>query len=150
MSFEEDALTYHSSGRKGKIEVVSTKPCYTQRDLALAYTPGVAEPCKKIAQNPDKVYDYTTKGNLVAVITKAALINALLVTGKKANEVKVVFNGGGAAAIACAKLFVSLGVSYKNLIMCDTKGVIYKGRVEGLNKYKAEFAVDTNARTLKD
>jgi len=249
MSFEEDALTYHSSGRKGKIEVVSTKPCYTQRDLALAYTPGVAEPCKQIAQHPDKVYDYTTKGNLVAVITNgsavlglgnigaaagkpvmegkgilfkrfadidvfdielnsqdpdqiinairlleptfgginledirapecfyieeelkktmnipvfhddqhgtaiisgAAFINALEVTGKKAAEVKVVFNGGGAAAIACAKLFVSLGVTYKNLIMCDTKGVIYKGRTEGLNKYKAEFAVETNARTLKD
>jgi malate dehydrogenase (oxaloacetate-decarboxylating)(NADP+) len=249
MSFEEDALKYHSSGRKGKIEVISTKPCYTQRDLALAYTPGVAEPCKKIAQHPEMVYDYTAKGNLVAVITNgsavlglgnigpaagkpvmegkgilfkrfadidvfdielnsqdpqelvnairlmeptfgginledikapecffieeelkktmnipvfhddqhgtaiisgAAFINALELTKKKAKDVKVVFNGGGAAAIACAKLFVNLGVQLKNLIMCDTKGVIYAGRTEGMNKYKAEFAVETTARTLKD
>ena len=85
-----------------------------------------------------------------AIISGAAFINALEITGKKAKEVKVVFNGGGAAAIACAKLFVNLGVTYKNLIMCDTKGVIYKGRTDGLNKYKAEFAVETNARTLKD
>ena len=249
MSFEEDALTYHTTGRKGKIEVISSKPCYTQRDLALAYTPGVAEPCKQIAKNPDKVYEYTTKGNLVAVITNgtavlglgnigpaagkpvmegkgilfkrfadidvfdieldsqdpdqiinavklleptfgginledikapecfyieeelkkkmtipvfhddqhgtaiisgAAFINALHITGKKAKDCKVVFNGGGAAAIACAKLFVNLGVTYKNLIMCDTKGVIYKGRTEGMNKYKSEFAIETEARTLKD
>ncbi|MDZ4678357.1 MAG: NADP-dependent malic enzyme [Oligoflexia bacterium] len=249
MSFEDDALTYHSSGRKGKVEVVSTKPCYTQRDLALAYTPGVAEPCKRIAQNPDLVYEYTAKGNLVGVITNgtavlglgnigpaagkpvmegkgvlfkrfadidvfdievntqdpeefvraiklleptfgginledikapecfyieeelkktmnipvfhddqhgtaiisgAAFINALIVTNKKAEDVHVVFSGGGAAAIACAKLFLSLGVQKKNLLMCDSKGVIYKGRTEGINKYKEEFIVDTKARTLKD
>ncbi len=249
MSFENDALAYHSSGRKGKIEVISSKPCYTQRDLALAYTPGVAEPCKVIAKNPEKVYEYTSKGNLVAVITNgtavlglgnigpaagkpvmegkgilfkrfadidvfdleldtqdsdefinavrlleptfgginledlkapecfyieeelkrtmnipifhddqhgtaiisgAAFINALEITGKKAADCKVVFSGGGAAAIACAKLFVTLGVQHKNLIMCDSKGVIYKGRGEGINKYKEEFMVDTKARTLKD
>lgn len=249
MSFEKDALHYHSSGRKGKIEVISSKPCYTQRDLALAYTPGVAEPCKGIAKDPDKVYDYTSRGNLVAVITNgtavlglgnigplagkpvmegkgvlfkrfadidvfdieidtqdpekfvqavklleptfgginledikapecfyieealkktmnipvfhddqhgtaiisgAAFINALEITGKKASEVRVVFSGGGAAAIACAKLFCNLGVQHKNLIMCDSKGVIYKGRTEGMNKYKEEFMVDTKARTLKD
>lgn len=248
-SFEKDALNYHSSGRKGKIEVISSKPCSTQRDLALAYTPGVAVPCIKIAKNPESAYEYTAKGNLVAVITNgsavlglgnigalagkpvmegkgvlfkrfadidvfdievdssdpeefvkavsmleptfgginledikapecfyieeelkkklqipvfhddqhgtaiisgAAFINALLITGKKASEVRVVFSGGGAAAIACAKLFVSLGVKYENLIMCDTKGVIYKGRTDGLNKYKAEFASDTKARTLTE
>ncbi len=249
MPFEKDALEYHSSGRKGKIEVVSTKPCFTSRDLSLAYTPGVAEPCKAIAKDEEKVYEYTTKGNLVAVISNgtavlglgnigpyagkpvmegkgilfkrfadidvfdieldtqdpvkfveavrllqptfgginledikapecfyieeelkkimkipvfhddqhgtaiisgAAFINALEITGKKADEVKVVFNGGGAAAIACAKLFVSLGVQYKNLLMCDTKGVIYKGRTEGMNKYKEIFAAETARRTLTD
>ncbi|MBK9294145.1 MAG: NADP-dependent malic enzyme [Oligoflexia bacterium] len=249
MPIEKDALEYHSTGRKGKIEVVSSKPCFTQRDLSLAYTPGVAEPCKAIAQNQDKVYDYTTKGNLVAVISNgtavlglgnigphagkpvmegkgilfkrfadidvfdlelntqnsdefinavslleptfgginledikapecfyieeelkkrmkipvfhddqhgtaiisgAAFINALEITKKKASEIKVVFNGGGAAAIACAKLFISLGVKHKNLIMCDTKGVIYKGRPDGMNKYKDEFATDQKARTLTD
>src|ERR1019366_7489551 len=77
MPFEEDALTYHSSGRKGKIEVISSKPCYTQRDLALAYTPGLAEPCKEIAKDPAKVYDYTTKGNLVAVITNGTAVLGL-------------------------------------------------------------------------
>lgn len=249
MPFEKDALNYHSSGRKGKLEVISSKPCFTQRDLSLAYTPGVAEPCKAIAKDQEKVYEYTTKGNLVAVISNgtavlglgnigphagkpvmegkgvlfkrfadidvfdleldtqdpdefikavslleptfgginledikapecfyieeelkkkmkipvfhddqhgtaiisgAAFINALEITKKKASDVKVVFNGGGAAAIACAKLFVSLGVKHKNLIMCDTKGVIFKGRTDGMNKYKEEFANDTKARTLTD
>lgn len=249
MPFEQDALTYHSSGRKGKIEVTPSKPCFTQRDLSLAYTPGVAEPCKVIASDDDKVYEYTTKGNLVAVISNgtavlglgnigphaskpvmegkgilfkrfadidvfdielgtqdpeefvkavqlleptfggvnledikapecfyieealkktmqipvfhddqhgtaiisgAAFINALEITHKKAGEVKVVFSGGGAAAIACAKLFVNLGVKHSNLIMCDSKGVIFKGRTEGMNKYKDEFAVETKARTLKE
>lgn len=249
MPFEDDALTYHSSGRKGKIEVVSSKPCYTQRDLSLAYTPGVAQPCIQIAKDEDKVYDYTAKGNLVAVITNgsavlglgnigasagkpvmegkgvlfkrfadidvfdlelntqdpqemvnaiklleptfgginledikapecffveeelkkimnipvfhddqhgtaiisgAAFINALEITGKKASQVKVVFNGGGAAAIACAKLFLSLGVVKENLAMCDSKGVIYKGRTDGMNKYKEEFAIQTKARSLRD
>jgi malate dehydrogenase (oxaloacetate-decarboxylating)(NADP+) len=249
MSFEDDALTYHSSGRKGKIEVVSSKPCYTQRDLSLAYTPGVAQPCIEIAKDENKIYDYTAKGNLVAVITNgsavlglgnigaaagkpvmegkgvlfkrfadidvfdlelntqdpqemvnaiklleptfgginledikapecffieeelkkimkipvfhddqhgtaiisgAAFINALEITGKKASQVKVVFNGGGAAAIACAKLFLSLGVAKENLVMCDSKGVIYRGRTEGMNKYKEEFAVQTKARSLRD
>ncbi|MCC6277071.1 MAG: NADP-dependent malic enzyme [Oligoflexia bacterium] len=249
MSFNKDALHYHSNGRKGKIEVVPSKPCSTQRDLSLAYTPGVAEPCKVIAQRPETVYDFTAKGNLVAVISNgtavlglgnigplagkpvmegkgvlfkrfadidvfdieldtadsdkfidavsileptfgginledikapecfyieeelkkrmnipvfhddqhgtaiisgAAFINALEITKKKAKDVRVVFSGGGAAAIACAKLFVGLGVQYDNLIMCDSKGVIYKGRTDGMNKYKEEFAVQTKARTLKD
>src|SRR5580704_11181335 len=93
MSFEEDSLTYHSSGRKGKIEVISSKPCYTQRDLALAYTPGVAEPCKQIAKFPDKVYDYTTKGNLVAVITNGSAVLGLGNIGPAAG--KPVMEGKG-------------------------------------------------------
>src|SRR5579864_4331479 len=245
----EDALEYHSSAPAGKIAVTPTKPCRTQRDLSLAYTPGVAVPCLEIERDPSLAYKYTAKGNLVAVVSNgtavlglgnigaqagkpvmegkavlfkrfadidvfdielntenpdeiirtcqileptfgginledikapecfyieeelkktmnipvfhddqhgtaiisgAAFINALEITGKKANQVKVVFNGGGAAAIACAKLFVSLGVKLENLIMCDSKGVIYKGRTEGMNKYKEQFAVQTKARSLRD
>ena len=246
---KEDALEYHSSGRKGKIEVVTTKPCITQRDLSLAYTPGVAEPCREIEKDPSKVFEYTAKGNLVAVISNgtavlglgdigpeagkpvmegkgvlfkvfadidvfdialrskdvdeiiricevleptfggvnledikgpecfyieealkkkltipvfhddqhgtaiisgAALINAVDVAGKKLEEVKVVFNGAGASGIACAKFHISLGVKKENLIMCDSKGVIYKGRSEGMNVFKEEFASDTKARTLAE
>lgn len=247
--FDKAALDYHSSTPAGKVEVNSSKPCNTERDLALAYSPGVAAPCKEIAKNPDAVYDYTTKGNLVAVITNgtavlglgdigpaagkpvmegkgvlfkqfaginvfdlelqtksvdefcaavrtleptfgginledikapecfeieerlkkemnipvfhddqhgtaiisgAALMNACHITGRKMSDVKVVMNGAGAASVSCAKIFVALGVSPKNLVMCDSKGVIYKGRTEGMNKYKQEFAVETSARTLTD
>lgn len=249
MSFEDEALRYHSNGRKGKIEVISSKPFVTQRDLSLAYTPGVAEPCKEIAKDVNKAYDYTAKGNLVAVITNgsavlglgnigpeagkpvmegkgvlfkrfadidvfdieinakdpdefievckrleptfgginledikapecfrieqelkktmnipvfhddqhgtaiisaAAFINALHITGKKASKVKVVYSGGGAAAVACAKLFLTLGVKEENLLMCDSRGVIYKGRTEGMNQYKEEFARETKHRTLQE
>ncbi len=246
---KEDALEYHSKGRKGKIEVVNTKPCITQRDLSMAYTPGVAEPCREIEKNPDLVYEYTAKGNLVAVVSNgtavlglgdigpaagkpvmegkgvlfkrfadvdvfdleldtkdpdeiirvceileptfgginledikapecfyveetlkkklnipvfhddqhgtaiisgAALLNALELTGKKIDQIKVVVNGAGAAGIACAKFYISLGVKKKNIIMCDSKGVIYKGRTKGMNPYKEEFAVETDKRTLAD
>ncbi len=246
---KNDALNYHSEGRKGKIEVKSTKPCATQRDLSLAYTPGVAEPCREIEKNPEDAYKYTAKGNLVAVVTNgsavlglgnigplagkpvmegkgvlfkrfgdvdvfdielnsqnpediiqacklleptfgginledikapdcfhieetlieemnipvfhddqhgtaiisgAALINALEIVNKKIEEVKVVFNGAGAAGIACAKLYVALGVSKKNILLCDSRGVIYKGREKGMNKYKEDFAVETEARTLEE
>lgn len=249
MATDKDALDYHSQHPPGKVEVVSSKPCNTDRALSLAYSPGVAAPCKEIFKDPDKVYDYTTKGNLVAVITNgtavlglgdigplagkpvmegkgilfkqfaninvfdlelncrtvdefcntvkaleptfgginledikapecfeieerlkkemnipvfhddqhgtaiisgAALINACEITGRKMSEVKVVMNGAGAASISCARIFIALGVNPKNLIMCDSKGVIYKGRTEGMNRYKAEFAVETNARTLAD
>ena len=240
----EEALEYHSRGRKGKIEVVPTKPCRTQRDLSLAYSPGVAEPCLEIAKDPENVYEYTARGNLVAVISNgtavlglgnigparrqaghgregrplqalrrhrrlrhrdgrrgaerasstrspgssrpsagstsrtsrrrsasrsrkrsrsamkipvfhddqhgtaiisaAALLNALEVVGKKIDEVKVVFVGAGAAAIACARLYMSYGVRRENLLMVDKAGVIYKGRTGGdMNPYKAAFAVDT-------
>jgi malate dehydrogenase (oxaloacetate-decarboxylating)(NADP+) len=247
--FSKKALEYHSSGRPGKVEVVATKPFLSSRDLAKAYSPGVAAPCLEIAKDPENAFKYTAKGNLVAVISNGSavlglgnigalagkpvmegkgilfkrfadidvfdievnestvegmvrvvesleptfgginledikapecfeierqlvekmnipvfhddqhgtaiictsgFINALDLSKKKLKDVKVVFSGAGAASIACARLFIKMGVKKKNLIMCDSKGVIYKGRKEGMNKYKAEFAVDTKARTLGD
>jgi len=249
MSKRMDALDYHSMGRKGKIEVVATKPCQTAADLALAYSPGVAEPCLAIQQNPKDAYHYTAKGNLVAVvsngtavlglgnlgalaskpvmegkgilfkrfadidvfdieldtenpdeiikacqlmgptfgginledikapecfyieeelkktmnipvfhddqhgtaiISSAALLNALFLVGKKIEDIRIVVNGAGASANSCAKLAIALGVQPNNMIMCDTKGVIYKGRVEGMNPYKELFAADTPFRTLEE
>jgi len=246
---KQDALDYHSQGRRGKIEVVPSKPCQTQRDLSLAYTPGVAEPCRDIHANPDDAYLYTAKGNLVAVVSNgtavlglgnigalagkpvmegkgvlfkrfadidvfdielktqdpddiikavelleptfgginledikapecfyieeqlkktmnipvfhddqhgtaiisgAALLNALELTGKKIEDVKIVFSGAGAAGIACAKHYEKLGARRKNMILVDTKGIVYKGRKEGMNPYKEYFAVDTDRRTLDD
>ncbi len=246
---KEEALEYHSRDRKGKLEVVATKPCLTQRDLSLAYTPGVAEPCREIARDPDQVYEYTAKGNLVAVVTNgtavlglgdigplagkpvmegkgvlfkrfadidvfdievnskdpddvirvcqlleptfggvnledikapecfyieetlketlnipvfhddqhgtaiisgAALLNAVELQGKKIEDVKIVINGAGAAGIACAELYLLLGVKKENIIMCDSKGVIYKGRKERMNKYKERWAVETDLRTLEE
>ncbi|MDY0383912.1 NADP-dependent malic enzyme [Trichlorobacter sp.] len=249
MAKTKGALEYHSMGRKGKIEVVSTKPCLTAEDLSLAYSPGVADPCLEIEKNPDDVYKYTAKGNLVAVISNgtavlglgnlgalaskpvmegkgilfkrfadidvfdielntenpdeiikacqlleptfgginledikapecfyieeelkktmqipvfhddqhgtaiissAALINALKLVGKKIEDIRIVVNGAGASANSCAKLAIALGVKPNNMIMCDTKGVIYKGRTEGMNPYKALFAADTPFRTLEE
>ena len=246
---KQEALDYHSRGKKGKIEVVATKPCLTQRDLSLAYTPGVADPCLEINANPELVYEYTAKGNLVAVVSNgtavlglgdigpeagkpvmegkgvlfkrfadidvfdielrsksvediikcvqmleptfgginledikapecfyieealkksmnipvfhddqhgtaiisgAALINAVELAGKKLSEVKVVFNGAGASANACANLHIRLGVTKANIIMCDTKGVIYKGRTTGMNEFKEAFMVETDRRTLAE
>lgn len=249
MITKEQALRYHSEGRKGKVEVVSTKPCVTQTDLSLAYTPGVAEPCREIHQSPDKIWEYTSRGNLVAVISNgtavlglgdigadagkpvmegkgvlfkrfadvdvfdielnthnadeiiravqlmeptfgginledikapecftieetlkktmkipvfhddqhgtaiisgAALLNALEIIGKDIRQVKVVFNGAGASGIACANYYLSLGVERRNLILCDTKGVVYAGRKENMNPYKAKLAAETKARTLAE
>ena len=246
---KQDALDYHKLGRFGKIEVTPTKPCATQRDLSLAYTPGVAEPCLEIEKNPDDAYIYTAKGNLVAVVSNgtavlglgdigalagkpvmegkgvlfkrfadidvfdieldthnsddiikavklleptfgginledikapecfyieeelkkimnipvfhddqhgtaiisgAALLNGLEIVNKKIDKVKIVFSGAGAAGIACAKLYESLGVKRENIVLVDTKGVVYKGRKEGMNPYKEHFAVDTEGRTLAD
>ena len=246
---KQDALDYHCGARPGKVEVVSTKPCRTQRDLSLAYTPGVAVPCLEIQKNPKDVFKYTAKGNLVAVVTNgtavlglgdigamagkpvmegkgvlfkrfadidvfdieldthnpdeivrtcqlleptfgginledikapecfyieetlrrtmkipvfhddqhgtaiisgAALVNALELTGKRIDEVKVVINGAGAAGIACAEHYIHLGVTRENITMLDTKGVIYKGRTEGMNPYKERFAKDTSLRTLAE
>jgi len=246
---KQDALDYHSQGRRGKIEVIATKPCQTQRDLSLAYTPGVAEPCRQIEANPDDVYLYTAKGNLVAVVSNgtavlglgdigalagkpvmegkgvlfkrfadvdvfdielnshdpdeiikavlmleptfgginledikapecfyieetlkslmhipvfhddqhgtaiisgAALLNGLEIVGKKIGQVRVVFSGAGAAGIACAKLYERLGAKHENVMLVDTKGIVYKGRKEGMNPYKDYFAVETDKRTLAD
>lgn len=245
----EDALEYHSTSPAGKIAVSPTKPCRTQRDLSLAYTPGVAVPCLEIERDPSLAYKYTAKGNLVAVVSNgtavlglgnigalagkpvmegkgvlfkrfadidvfdielntldpeevirtcqileptfgginledikapecfhieeelrktmkipvfhddqhgtaiisgAGLVNALEIAGKKIGDVKVVFNGAGASAISCASHYVNLGVRVENIVMCDTKGVIYEGRKEGMNAYKARFASKTKARTLTE
>lgn len=249
MSLYQDALEYHSKGRKGKIEVVPSKSVATQHDLSLAYSPGVAEPCRMIAEKEDQIYEYTAKGNLVAVISNgtavlglgnigphaakpvmegkgvlfkkfadidvfdieldasnpddviracemleptfgginledikapecfyieetlrkklkipvfhddqhgtavisgAAFLNALELVKKKIEDVKVVFCGGGAASIACANLYVNLGVRLENIIMTDVHGVIYKGREKDMNPYKERFAVDTKKRTVAE
>jgi malate dehydrogenase (oxaloacetate-decarboxylating)(NADP+) len=246
---KEDALEYHSSPTPGKLAVVPTKACRTQRDLSLAYTPGVATPCLEIERDPSLIYKYTGKGNLVAVVTNgtavlglgnigagagkpvmegkgvlfkrfadidvfdielatedpkeiiravqlleptfgginledikapecfeieeelkrtmkipvfhddqhgtaiisgAAMVNAVELTGKPLDAVKVVFNGAGASGISCAEHYIRLGVKRENITMCDTKGVIYKGRKDGMNKYKERFARETDARTLAD
>ena len=245
---EEEALEFHSRGRPGKIEIVATKPMATQRDLALAYSPGVAVPVRAIAENPGCAYDYTAKGNLVAVIsngtailglgnlgalaskpvmegkavlfkrfadvdaidievktedaqrfidcvellepsfgginlediaapdcfiieqtlrermnipvfhddqhgtaiiTAAGLINACFLTNRKLAEIKVVVNGAGAAAIACTELVKAMGVHGDNVIMCDRKGVIHKGRSD-LDQWKSAHAVETDKRTLAE
>lgn len=245
---KQEALDYHSSGRKGKVEVVCTKDFNNQKDLSLAYTPGVAEPCLKIKAETNKVYDYTAKGNLVAVISNgtavlglgdigpeaskpvmegkgllfkvfadvdifdieinekdpqklieivrsleptfgginledikapecfiieeelkktmnipvfhddqhgtaiisgAALLNALKIANKKIENAKIVFNGAGAAGISCARLFVSLGAKKNNIILCDSKGVVRNDNA-GNNIYKQEFATSLDIKTLKE
>ena len=245
---DKEALDFHIKGKSGKIEINSSKPLTTKRDLSLAYSPGVAAPVKEIAKNPDSAYDYTSKGNLVAVIsdgsailglgnlgslaskpvmegksvlfkrfadidsidieidnnnpnaiietiknisgtfgginlediaapncfiieqklkemldipifhddqhgtaiiTTAALINALDISRKKIDKVKIVINGAGASAQACANLFKSSGVKNENIIMCDSKGVIYKGR-QNIDQFKSAFAIDTKLRTLNE
>jgi len=242
----EEALEYHSMGRKGKIEVVATKPCLTSRDLSLAYTPGVAEPCRMIEKNEEDVYKYTAKGNLVAVVSNgtavlglgdigplagkpvmegkgilfkrfadidvfdielkskdpkeiikvvqlleptfgginledikapecfeieeklketmnipvfhddqhgtaiiscAALINAVEIAGKKLSEVIIVVNGAGASAISCSKMYVAAGAKRENILMFDSKGCLTKDRTD-LNKYKMEFATDKKIKSL--
>src|SRR5229473_3274425 len=199
----EDALDYHSSGRKGKIEVVPTKPCGTARELSLAYSPGVAEPCLEIAKEKDLSYTYTARGNLVAVISNGTAVLGLgdigpyaakpVMEGKgvlfkkfadidvydielAANDVDTfcasvkaleptfgginledvkapdcfVISGAGASALACAKFYLSLGVKRENVLLVDTKGVLYQGRADGMNPWKEGFAADTRCRTLAD
>ncbi len=245
---DQEALDFHNSGKSGKIEILSSKPMTSKRDLALAYSPGVAAPVKVIAKNPDAAYDYTTKGNLVAVIsngsailglgnlgalaskpvmegkailfkrfadidsidleidssnskeivncisnigksfgginlediaspdcfvieqelkkkldipifhddqhgtaiiTLAALINALDISGKSIKNIKVVINGAGASAIACSNLFKKSGVPNKNITMLDRKGVLYQGR-DNLDQWKSAQAIKTKSRTLTD
>src|SRR5687767_1184429 len=244
---DQEALLFHSQGRPGKLEVIATKPMATQRDLSLAYSPGVAVPVLAIAEDESLAYDYTTKGNFVAVITNgtailglgnrgalaakpvmegkavlfkrfadidsidlevntedpdefincvrflgkgwgginledikapecfiieqrlselldipvfhddqhgtaiiaaAGLINALYLTGRDIKETKLVVNGAGASGIACTELLKALGLHPNNVVLCDTKGVIYQGRVEGMNQWKSAHAVETKARTL--
>src|SRR5215475_14036504 len=246
---KQQALDYHNGPRPGKLEITPTKPCRTQRDLSLAYTPGVAEPCLEINKNPQDAFKYTGRGNLVAVVSNgtavlglgdigalagkpvmegkavlfkrfadvdvfdievnthdpeeiikvcqlleptfgginledvkapecfyveetlrktmkipvfhddqhgtaiisgAALLNALEVVGKLIGEVRVVLNGAGASGIACAQHYVRLGVKRENITMCDTKGVVYKGRTAGMNQYKEGFARETSLRTLPE
>ena len=245
----EDALTFHMDPTPGKWEVQATVPMTTQRDLSLAYSPGVAVPCEEIHANPETAYDYTNKGNLVAVISNgtavlglgnlgalaskpvmegksvlfkrfadvnsidieldtedpdafcnavrlmgptfgginledikapecfiieqrlkeemdipvfhddqhgtavicaAGLINALHISGKKIEDCKIVLNGAGAAGIACLELIKTMGAKQDNCIMCDTKGVIYQGRTEGMNQWKSAHAAVTDARTLEE
>ena len=239
----------HAKGRPGKLEVHATKPLTTQRDLTLAYSPGVAAPCLEIHRDADLAYDYTAVGNMVAIvsngtavlglgnigalaakpvmegksvlfkrfadvdgfnvevhsedvdevvetvkhfgpsfgginledikapecflieqrlreeldipvfhddqhgtaiITAAGLINALELTGRKIDRFKMVINGAGSASIACAELFVNMGMPRKNIIMCDSNGVIYKGRGKGMNQWKSAYASSTTARTLEE
>jgi malate dehydrogenase (oxaloacetate-decarboxylating)(NADP+) len=246
---ERDALEYHEKPTPGKVEVISSKECRTERSLSLAYSPGVAAPCKEIAKDPSKVYDYTTKGNLVAVISNgtavlglgnigplagkpvmegkgilfkqfaginvfdielnaktadeviaavkpleptfgginlediaapdcfvieetlkkemnipvfhddqhgtaiisgAALLNACMITKRKMSDIRIVLNGAGAAAISCGRIFKALGVRPENIMMCDSSGVIYKGRQKGMNRWKEEFAVETERRNLAE
>ena len=246
---KQEALDYHSGPRPGKIEITPTKPCRTQRDLSLAYTPGVAEPCLAIQKNPHDAFKYTGRANLVAVVTNgtavlglgdigaiagkpvmegkavlfkrfagvnvfdievnsknpeevirvcqlleptfgginledikapecfqieetlkqtmkipvfhddqhgtaiitgAALLNALELTGKDIGRIKVVFNGAGAAGIATAEHYIRLGVKRENIFLVDTKGLVYKGRTEGMNKYKERLAQGTRPLSLAE
>ncbi len=245
----QEALQFHSEGKPGKLEIVPTKPMATQRDLSLAYSPGVAVPVEAIAENPRLAYDYTAKGNLVAVISNgtailglgnlgalaskpvmegkavlfkrfadvdsidievdtqdvdafvnavrylgpswgginledikapdcfiiesrlrelmdipvfhddqhgtaiiatAGLINALHLTGRDIADIKLVCNGAGSAGIACLELVKAVGVRHENVTLCDTSGVIYRGREKGMNQWKSAHAIDTKARTLAD
>jgi malate dehydrogenase (oxaloacetate-decarboxylating)(NADP+) len=246
---EEEALQFHAEGRPGKLEVTPTKALTTQHDLSLAYSPGVAFPCLHIARDASLAYDYTAKGNLVAVISNgtavlglgdlgalaakpvmegkavlfkrfagidgvdleidtkdvdafvncvrylhpsfgginledikapecfiieqrlrelldipvfhddqhgtaiiatAALLNALDLTGRDLKTIKMVVNGAGAASIACVELLKSMGLAHDNVILCDTKGVVYQGRGEGMNQWKSAHAINTKRRTLTD
>jgi malate dehydrogenase (oxaloacetate-decarboxylating)(NADP+) len=246
---DAEALAFHAGDKPGKLEIRATKPMATQRDLSLAYSPGVAVPVRAIAANPDLAYDYTTRGNRVAVIsngtailglgdlgalaskpvmegkavlfkrfadidaidlevdtsdveafigavrylgptcgginledikapdcfiieqrlrelmdipvfhddqhgtaiiTMAGFINALQLTGRKIEDTKIVVNGAGAAGIACLDLMVAMGLPCRNVVLCDTKGVIYRGRTQGMNQWKTAYAVETNARSLED
>jgi malate dehydrogenase (oxaloacetate-decarboxylating)(NADP+) len=193
----DEALDYHASGRPGKVQIAITKSCVTQRDLALACTPGVAEPVREIEKNPLEPFRYTARGNLVAVVSNGTavlglgdvgplagkpvmegksllfkrfadvdvfdieidahdpddvvrIVTALEVAGKSIHEVHMAVSGAGAAAIACCEFFVQLGMRREHVTLADTRGVIYKGRVDHMNPYKTMFAADTTARTLAD
>ncbi len=246
---EDEALRFHADGRPGKLSIAPHKPLVTQRDLSLAYSPGVAYPCLRIQKDPSSAFDYTSKGNFVAVISNgtavlglgdlgalaakpvmegkaalfkrfadidsidleidtkdvdefvncvrflhpsfgginledirapecfvieqrlrelldipvfhddqhgtaiiatAGLINALHLTGRELKDIKMVVNGAGAASIACVELLKTMGLPPSNAILCDTRGVIYRGRTDGMNQWKSAHAVETEARTLTE
>ena len=246
---EDEALQFHADGRPGKLSIAPHKPLVTQRDLSLAYSPGVAYPCLRIQKDPASVFDYTSKGNFVAVISNgtavlglgdlgalaakpvmegkaalfkrfadidsidleidtkdvdefvncvrflhpsfgginledirapecfvieerlrelldipvfhddqhgtaiiatAGLINALHLTGRELRDIKMVVNGAGAASIACVELLKTMGLPNGNVVLCDTRGVVYRGRTEGMNQWKSAHAVETSARTLAE
>src|SRR5229473_3283473 len=164
---DQEALLFHSQGRPGKLEVVATKPMATQRDLSLAYSPGVAVPVLAIAENEDLAYDYTTKGNFVAVITNGTAILGLgnrgALAAKPVMEGKAVLfkrfadidsidlevsSEDADEIVNCLELLKAIGFTPDNIILCDTKGVIYQGRTEGMNQWKSAHAARTSARTL--
>src|SRR2546429_564450 len=157
----QEALDYHSQGRPGKIQVSPTKPFKNQRDLSLAYTPGVAEPCRGIAAHPTDAYASTATRDALsipvfhddqhgaAIITGAALLNALEIVKKDIRQVRVVFAGAGAAAVASAKHYVRLGVPQDQITLCDERGVLHADR-EDLDEYRRRFAVRGKARTLAE
>jgi len=158
-----DALHYHRYPQPGKLEVVATKPLANQRDLALAYSPGVAAACDAIVADPLEAATVTGRGNLVAVVSNgtavlglgaivvaAAVVNALSLVRKKIDKVKLVSTGGGAAGIACLNQLLALGLKRENVILSDHKGVVFKGRTEDMTDQKAEYAADTKARTLAE
>ena len=246
---KQEVLDYHRMGRPGKIQVVATKPAVTQRDLSLAYSPGVAEATLEVERDPETAYELTAKGNLVAVVSNgtailglgdrgalaskpvmegkgllfkrfadidvfdieinartpeeiiavvkaleptfgginledikapecfqveetlkksmnipvfhddqhgtaiisgAGLLNALEINGKRIDQIRVVISGAGASGVACGEFWIRLGVKRENIMMLDTKGVVYKGRTDGMNPYKERFAIETKARTLAD
>jgi malate dehydrogenase (oxaloacetate-decarboxylating)(NADP+) len=248
-ALEDEALRMHAGGRPGKLEIQATKPLTTQRDLTLAYSPGVAAPCLRIAEDPTAAYDYTAKGNVVAIISNgtavlglgdlgaqaakpvmegkavlfkrfadvdgidlevdtrdvdefvncvrylgpsfgginledikapecfvieqrlkelleipvfhddqhgtaiiaaAGLINAMSLTGREVGSIRMVINGAGAAGVACAELLKAMGVPHDHVVLCDTRGVIYQGRQDGMNQWKSAHAVETKARTLAE
>src|SRR3989442_1603946 len=156
-SRRQEALDYHAQGRPGKIQVSPTKPFKNQRDLSLAYTPGVAEPCREIAARPEEAYTYTAKGNLVAVVTNGTAVLGLGNIGPLAGKpvmkgigsVRVVFAGAGAAAIATAEHYVRLGAPREPITLCDQQGVVHADRSD-LDEYRRPVAVRGKARTLAE
>ncbi len=142
------ALTYHSQGRPGKIEVVPTKPYSSQRDLSLAYSPGVAEPCLAIKEDPEIPIMHDDQHG-TAIISACGLLNALELNGKKIDDIRIVVNGAGAAAISCTRLYMALGAQPGNIVMLDSKGVINTRRGD-LNDRKKPFATSRPINTLEE
>ena len=146
---KQAALEYHEFPTPGKLAICATKQMINQRDLALAYSPGVAFACEAIVEDPLNVFRYTARGNLVAVVTNGtAVLNGLKVSGKDIREVKLVVSGAGAAALACLGLLVKLGLPRENIWVTDLAGVVFEGRTELMDADKIVFAQPTSARTL--